>query len=43
MGFVVGWHVGCGWGADVAVGPGFRFDGLDSGGWCRCLPLRIYH
>jgi len=29
--------------ADAAVETEFKFDGINSGIWYHCLPIRIYH
>ena len=29
--------------ADTAVEVRIELDGINSGSWCHCLPIRIYH
>jgi len=29
--------------ADAVVGPEFELDGINSGSWYHCLPIRMYH
>jgi len=29
--------------ADAAVRPEFKLDGINSGSWYHCLPIRMYH